>query len=141
MAIRPGTAFQIAHDERGIAEAVERLQSCTPLDRARSDGRPRSPAGGRARRRQLIERLTAEKNRLRLAARPIQTRLRAHVARLEQELATTNTDLTATMCESPIWREQEEFLRSVPGVGPMLTTTLFANLRELGTLTRKEVAA
>lgn len=85
--------------------------------------------------------LTAEKNRLRLADRPIQTRLHAQVARLEQELAATNTDLTVTMRESPIWREQEEFLRSVPGMGPVLTTTLFANLPELGTLTRKEVTA
>jgi transposase len=85
--------------------------------------------------------LTAEKNRLRLAARPIQKRVQAHITWLERELATTNTDLSATIRRSPVWREKEEVLRSVPGVGPVLITTLFANLPELGTLTRKEVAA
>lgn len=94
-----------------------------------------------ARRRQLISMLTAEKNRVRLAARSIQKRVQAHITWLEKELEGINTDLTTTMRQSPMWREKEEVLRSVPGVGPVLTTTLFANLPELGTLTRKEVAA
>jgi transposase len=85
--------------------------------------------------------LTAEKNRLRFAARPIQKRVQVHIAWLEKELAATTTNLTTTMRESPVWREKEEVLRSVPGVGPVLIMTLFANLPELGTLTRKEVAA
>jgi transposase len=76
-----------------------------------------------------------------VAARPLQKRLQAHITWLERELASTNTDLTSTIRLSPVWREKEEVLRSVPGVGPVLTTTLFANLPELGTLTRKEVAA
>lgn len=84
--------------------------------------------------------LTAAKNRLRLAARPIQKRVQAHIIWLEKELATTTTDLTTTMHESPVWQAQEEVLRSVPGVGPVLITTLFANLPTFGTLTRKEVA-
>jgi transposase len=85
--------------------------------------------------------LTAEKNRLRLTARPLQKRVQAHVTWLEHELARINTDLTMTMQQSPVWREKDEVLRSVPGVGPVLTTTLLAHLPELGTLTRKEVAA
>ena len=93
------------------------------------------------RRRQLIERLTTEKNRLRPAARPIQKRVQAHFRWLEQELATTTTDLTTTIRENPVWREKDDLLRSVPGVGPVLAMTLFANLPELGTLARKEVAA
>lgn len=59
---------------------------------------------------------------------------------LEQELERIDTDLTTAMQQSPVWREKEDVLRSVPGVGPVLTTTLLANLPELGTLTRKEVA-
>ncbi len=94
-----------------------------------------------ARRRQLIEMLTAEKNRLRLTARALQKRVQAHITWLETELERFNTDLTTTMQKSPVWREKEDVLRSVPGVGPVLTTTLLANLPELGTLTRKEVAA
>ena len=94
-----------------------------------------------ARRRQLIEMLTAEKNRLRLAARPIRQRLQVHITWLEKELEHVHTELTTTMRQSPVWREKEAVLRSVPGVGPVLTTTLLANLPELGALTRKEVAA
>jgi transposase len=69
------------------------------------------------RRRQLIEMLTAEMNRLRLATRPILNRVQAHIVWLENELKRTNTDPTAMMHESPVWREKEEVLRSVPSVG------------------------
>lgn len=85
--------------------------------------------------------LTVEKNGLRLAARPIQKRVQAHITWLEQELENITTDLTTMMRQSAMWREKEDVLRSVPGVGPVLTTTLLANFPELGTLTRKEVAA
>ena len=67
--------------------------------------------------------------------------MQAHITWLENELERINIDLTKLMRQSPVWREKEEVLHSVPGVGPVLTTTLFANLPELGTLTRKEVAA
>ena len=60
-----------------------------------------------ARRRQLIEMLTAEKNRLRLAARPIQKRVQAHITWLEKELAATNTDLTTTIRESPVGEKRK----------------------------------
>lgn len=83
----------------------------------------------------------SSRNRLRLAARPIQKRVQAHITWLEKELEGTNTDLTTTMRQSAVWREKEDVLRSVPGVGPVFTTTLLANLPELGRLTRKEVAA
>lgn len=191
VAVQPGTAFQISHDERGIAQAVEQLQALHPTwivleatgglevplagalaaaalpvvvinprqvrDFARATGQlaktdrrdaqilarfaeairpPVRPvpddqtqllAALVARRRQVIEMRTAEKNRLRVAARPIQKRVHAHITWLEKELAATNTDLTATIRESPVWREKEEVWRSVPGVGPVLTPTLFAN--------------
>ena len=69
-------------------------------------------------------RKTAEKNRLSLAARPIQKRVRAHILCLEKELAGLTTELTTTMQQSLVWREKVEVLRSVPGVGPVLVTTL-----------------
>lgn len=93
------------------------------------------------RRRQLVEMLTAEKNRLRLAAPPIRKSLRAHIAWLERELGHTDRDLAQAIRQSPVWREKDELLRSVPGVGPVLTTTLLASLPELGTLSRKQIAA
>jgi transposase len=86
-----------------------------------------------ARRRQLIEMLTAETNRLRLAARPLQQRVQTPITWREHARATIKAELTTTRRQSPVWRENEAGLRSVPGGGPVLTTTLFANLPELGT--------
>ena len=93
------------------------------------------------RRRQLGERLTAEKNRLGQARKPVRKSLRAPIAWLKRELAQTDRDLAHTIHESPVWREKDDLLRSTPGVGPVLTTTLLANLPELGTLTGKQIAA
>lgn len=133
---------QLAKTDRLDAQVLAHFaEAIRPPIRPVPDEQTQALAALVARRRQLIEMLTAEKNRLRLAARPIQKRVQAHIAWLEKELATTTTDLTTTMRDSPVWREKEEVLRSVPGVGPVLTTTLLANLPELGTLTRKEVAA
>ena len=94
-----------------------------------------------ARRRQLVEMLTAEKNRLGSARKPVRTSLRTHIAWLERELCHTDRDLASAIRESPVWREKEALLRSTPGVGPVVTTTLLANLPELGTLTGKQIAA
>jgi transposase len=133
---------QLAKTDRLDAQILARFaEAIRPLVRPVPDEQTQVLAALVARRRQLIEMLTAEKNRLRLAARPMQKRVQAHITWLEKDLASTNTAFTETIRESPVWREKEEVLRSVPGVGPVLVTTFFANLPELGTLTRKEVAA
>ncbi len=93
------------------------------------------------RRRQLIEMLTAEKNRMASARAVVRKQLRAHITWLERALDQADTDLAEAIRQSPLWREKEELLRSVPGIGPVLTTTLLANLPELGTLTHKQIAA
>jgi transposase len=94
-----------------------------------------------ARRRQLVEMLTAEKNRLGSAPKPVRKSLRTHIAWLERELSHTDSDLAQAIRESPVWHEKDELLRSTPGVGPVLTTTLLADLPELGRLTGKQIAA
>lgn len=94
-----------------------------------------------ARRRQLVEMLTAEKNRLASARPPVRKSLRTHITWLERELSHTDRDLAHAIRKSPVWREKEELLQSTPGVGPVVTTTLLANLPELGTLTAKQIAA
>jgi transposase len=133
---------QLAKTDRLDAQILARFaKAIRPPVRAVPDAQTQALAALVARRRQLIEMLTAEKNRLRLAVRPLQERLQAHIMWLEKELAATNTDLKRTIQGSPVWREKDDLLRSVPGVGPVLVTTLFANLPELGTLSRKEVAA
>jgi len=133
---------QLAKTDRLDAQILARFaEAIRPPVQPVPDEQTQALAALVARRRQLIDMLTAEKNRVRLAARSIQKRVQAHITWLEKELEKIYTDLTTTMRQSPVWREKEEVLRSVPGVGPVLTTTLFANLPELGTLTRKEVVA
>jgi transposase len=79
-----------------------------------------------ARRRQLVGMLTAENNRLLTAtARRVKQRIEAHDVRwLEKDLTRADGDLQEAIEESPAWRENEELLRSVPGVGPVLARTL-----------------
>ena len=112
-----------------------------PAPRPLPDEQTHALAAILTRRRQLVEMLTAEKNRLASARKPVRKSLQAHITWLERELTRTDTDLAQAIRESPVWREKEELLRSAPGVGPVLTTTLLANLPELGTLTGKQIAA
>ena len=94
------------------------------------------------RRRQLIGMLVAEKNRLAATVSgPVKRRIRSHARWLEKELFRTERELEEAVEASPIWRENEALLRSVPGVGPTLSRTLLAELPELGTLTHKRLSA
>lgn len=94
-----------------------------------------------ARRRQMVEMLTAEGNRLRQATPAVSQRIQAHIAWLEQELRDLDGDLGRAVRSSPVWREKENLLRSVPGVGRVLSLTLLASLPELGALGRRQIAA
>lgn len=93
------------------------------------------------RRRQLIEMLGAERNRLGLARRPVRKPLQAHIAWLERQLATLDRDIAATIRDSPVWQAREDLLRSVPGIGPQTARALIAQLPELGRLSHRAVAA
>jgi transposase len=93
------------------------------------------------RRLQLSEMITAEKNRLNRARRPVSDHIKSHIAWLEQELEDMNSSMHQLIQESTIWREKDNLLQSVPGVGPILSSTLLAELPELGTLNRKQIAA
>ena len=94
-----------------------------------------------ARRTQVVEMLVAEKNRLGRASRAVAPRIRAHIQWLEQELEDLDQGLQQTLRRSPVWREQDNLLRSVPGVGPQLSVALLSDLPELGTLGRRQIAA
>ena len=93
------------------------------------------------RRRQLVDMLTAEKNRLQAAPQRIRPQIQAHIEWLQRQLAQFDDDLGQLVRSSPLWREKDDLLRSAPGVGPVLATTLLAHLPELGTLTRQQIAA
>lgn len=93
------------------------------------------------RRRQLVEMLTAEENRHKTAPTAIRADIHAHILWLRKRLKGVDKELSQAVRSSPLWREQEDLLRSVPGVGPVVSVTLLADLPELGTLDRKQIAA
>lgn len=127
-----------ALDAQTLAHCAEVIQ---PALRPLPDEQTQALAALVTRRRQLVEMLIAEKNRLRQAPKPIRPSLQAHIAWLEQALQQADTDLAEAIRHSPVWRENEALLQSAPGVGPVLSTTLLATVPELGTLAHKQIAA
>jgi transposase len=93
------------------------------------------------RRRQLVEMLTAEENRRKTAPSAIRADIQDHIVWLRKRLKDLDKELSQAIRTSSLWREQEDVLRSVPGVGPVVSVTLLADLPELGTLGRKQIAA
>jgi transposase len=93
------------------------------------------------RRRQLLDMLTAEGNRLEHAAEPIRREITRHIRWLERRVVAVDRDLDGTIQKSPVWRAKENLLRSVPGIGPVVSRTLLADLPKLGRLNRKQIAA
>ena len=94
-----------------------------------------------ARRHQVVTMLVSEKNRLCTAISAVQPRIEAHIAWLEQELEDLDEGLRQALSNSPVWREKDDLLRTVPGVGEQVSLTLLAYLPELGTLDRRQIAA
>ena len=92
------------------------------------------------RRRQLVDMLTAERNRLSCAPVVLRKELQAHIRWLERRIAGLDTELEHAIRTNPVWRAQEDRLRSVPGIGPIVARTLLAQLPELGTLAPKPLA-
>ena len=94
-----------------------------------------------ARRRQIVEMLVAEKNRLaNHRDRAVVKDLKTHIAWLERRLKSSDDELQRVLRASPVWRERDDLLRSTPGVGPVLSLTLLAQLPELGQLNRRQIA-
>lgn len=94
-----------------------------------------------ARRRQLREMLTAENNRLETARQRLQPQLKEHIEWLQARLKELDQELDDLIGSSPRWQAKGKLLKSVPGVGPVLTATLLGNLGELGQLDRHQIAA
>lgn len=97
-----------------------------------------------ARRRQLLEMLGAERQRLAqlgTATGPVARDLRNHIRWLGKRVTEADGDLDTAIQASAIWRAADDLLRSVPGIGPATARTLLAELPELGTLDRRAIAA
>jgi transposase len=127
-----------ALDARALAHFADAIR---PTPRPIPDAQTEELRALLARRRQLIAMRTAEHNRLGSAPRRLQADIEAHITWLDTRLAALDDDLDTTLRTSPVWREQEELLRSVPGIGPVCARTLVLDLPELGTLTRQRLAA
>jgi transposase len=93
------------------------------------------------RRRQVIDMLTAEKNRLGISPKVVHKDIQKHIDWLQKRLEDIDRNLDSAIRNSPAWREKDDLLRSVPGVGPVLSVSLITGLPELGTLTRRQIAA
>ena len=125
-------------DARVLAHFAEAVQ---PAPRPLPDSGAQELTALVARRRQLVEMITAEKNRMRTAARRIRPKVGEHIRWLEEDLTDLDRDLGDLIRSSPMWRDKYELLQSTPGVGPVLSMTLLSDLPELGTLNRGEIAA
>ena len=93
------------------------------------------------RRRQVVGMLVAERHRLEHALAPVRRGLRTHIRWLERQRRAVDRDLDDTIQQSPVWRAKEDLLRSVPGVGLIVSRTLLGELPELGQLNRRRIAA
>jgi len=116
-------------------------QLIKPQQRPLPDDQVRAIESLMARRRQIVGMLIAEKNRLHRADLVVQLRLRKHINWLEEELDSLDKELNQQIKSSPIWREQEDLLRSIPGIGPVFTLTVLSSLSEVGSLNRKQAAS
>lgn len=142
---------------REFARSTGRLAKTDRLDaevislfaeRIRPEPRPVADAEAQAlgelvaRRRQLVEMIGMESNRQHQARDPrLKSRIQTHLAWLQQALADIDQEIDGQVRRSPVWRETEELLTSVPGIGKVTARTLLADLPELGQLGRRKLAA
>lgn len=140
---------------RDFAKATGQLAKTDTIDalilalfgqRVRPEVRPLSSEATQAlealttRRRQILDMLVAENNRLRLASGAIAKNLKTHISFLKRQLEDVDHELETAIKKSSIWRTRDKLLRSVPGVGPVLSRTLLAELPELGKLSHAQIA-
>ncbi|MEO7987445.1 MAG: transposase, partial [Gemmatimonadales bacterium] len=141
---------------RDFAKAMGRLAKTDALDagiladfaqRIRPEPRPLPDAAAQllesllTRRRQIVEMLTAERNRLGFARGPVKRDIGQHIKWLEKRRSDVDRDLQGAVAASPLYQAKADLLRSVPGVGPVTALTLLATLPELGHLSRHQIVA
>lgn len=116
-------------------------KSINPEQRSLKDRQAQELKALLGRRKQLVEMLTMEKNRVDKATNGVLEDIHAHIFWLESRLQDVDKDLHNSIKNSPVWREKDKIIRSVPGAGPVLSVTLISELPELGILNRRQIAA
>jgi transposase len=134
---------QLAKTDRLDARVIALFaQAVRPAVRPLPDEQAQQLGEVVARRRQLVDMLSAEMNRRRMVRDPrLRERLHAHIAWLEQAVREVDEDLRRLVRGSALWRETDDLLRSAPGIGKVTSCTLIADLPELGHLDRRRIAA
>lgn len=133
---------KLAKTDRLDAQIIAHFADAVrPQPRPLPDAAAQELAALLTRRQQVVQMLTAEKNRLGTALLAVRPRVEAHIQWLKEELAQLDKELEQALRQSPLWRAKDDLLRSVPGIGPVVATTLLAELPELGTLSRQQIAA
>jgi transposase len=127
-----------ALDARALAHVAEAVR---PVPRPLPAAQAQELRALLGRRRQLIEMLTAEQNRMSAAPAGLHPRIQAHSRWLEHARHDIDTEVGRRIRTRPVWRAKADLWPSVPGVGPVLSHTLVAPWPELGTLTRQRSAA
>jgi len=124
------------------AAVIARFVAATnPEVRSLPDAETRLLADLVARRRQIIHMMVAERQREKRAPARTKRSILRLLKALQKELTAIDEDIEDAVRGSPVWREKEDLLASVPGIGPTIARTLLADLPELGTLDRRQVAA
>lgn len=133
---------QLAKTDRIDARILARFAAAVrPEPRPLPDAETRELEALITRRRQVVGMITAEQNRLDLAAPITRKSIKTHIGWLRRLLAKVDADIEGMVRQSPLWRTKDDLLQSVPGIGDMTSRTLLALLPELGTLNRKQIAA
>jgi transposase len=127
-----------ALDARALAHFADVIR---PTPRPLPDAQRQELRALLGRRQQLITMRTAEQHRLAGTSGRLQTDIAAHITWLNERLTTLDDDLETALRASPLWRENDDLLQSVPGSGPVCARTFLLELPELGTLTRQQIAA
>ena len=125
-------------DSRVLAHFAKAIR---PEVRPRKDAEAQELTALVNRRRQLIDMIQAEKRRLLQALKPVRKEVKAHIQWLEKRLKNIDGELSKKIKETPAWREKDNIIQSIPGAGPVLSSSLLAGLPELGNLDRKQIAA
>jgi transposase len=112
-----------------------------PVVRALKDEQTRELQALCTRRRQLVAMLATEKNRLHNAPKALRRDLKEHIGWLHKRIRDHDHQLQARVKDSELWRVNDELMQSVPGVGSVTSLNVLADLPELGTLNRREIAA
>lgn len=133
---------QAAKTDQIDAQVLARFgEAVKPVPRPLKDAETEALAALLARRRQVVEMLVSEKNRLNTAHKQVHKDIKAHVRWLEKRLKDVDTELRRWIKASPLWCVNDDILQSAPGVGQTLSFTLLAECPELGQLNRKQAAA